>query len=318
VRVISADEVRAALDFPTLIERLRTAFRDPAIAPTRHHHEIGRGDGPATLLLMPAWDPGAAGGPAGHIGVKAVTVMPGNAARTPPKPSVLGVYLLLSGETGEPLALIDGAELTLRRTAAASALAASWLARGDAARLAMLGAGALAPHLIEAHMSVRPITEIAVWNRTPGRAVELAGSLARRGIAAAAIRDREQAVRDADVISCATISSEPLVHGAWLSPGAHVDLVGAFRPALRESDDEVMRRGRVFVDTRQGALAEAGDIVQAIAAGAMTADDIVADLTQLARGDKAGRGSYDQITVFKSVGHALEDLAAARLVLERT
>lgn len=315
MRVIPAAEVRAALDFPSLIERLRVAFRAPATAPRRHHHDIERGGrAAATLLLMPAWQIAEGDG---FVGVKVATVFPDNAAAEPPRPTVLGVYLLLSGATGEPLALIDGPELTLRRTAATSALAASYLARPDAARLAMVGAGALAGPLVEAHRAVRPIEQATVWNRTPERAVELAARLAAPGLAAAATEDLEAAVRGADIVCCATISAVPLVRGAWLAPGTHVDLVGAFRPSLRESDDEAMRRGAVFVDSRAGALAEAGDIVQAIAAGAIGEGDIIAELAELARGDKQGRRAYDQVTVFKSVGLALEDLAAARLVFER-
>ncbi|MEM7566936.1 MAG: ornithine cyclodeaminase family protein, partial [Pseudomonadota bacterium] len=129
--------------------------------------------------------------------------------------------------------------------------------------------------------------------------------------------DLEEAVRGADIVSCATLSSEPLVQGAWLKPGAHLDLVGAFKPDMRETDDEAMRRARLFVDTRAGALGEGGDILQAIASGAIGEDDIAADLFELTAGEKAGRRFYDQITAFKSVGASLEDLAAATLVLRQ-
>ena len=180
----------------------------------------------------------------------------------------------------------------------------------------MVGAGALAPHMVRAHAAVRPIEAVAVWNRTPAKAEALAAALAAEGFAAEAVRDLEAAVRAADVVSCVTMSTEPVVRGAWLAPGTHLDLVGAFRPTMRESDDEAVRRAEVFVDTRAGALAEAGDIVRAIEGGALAEAEIRADLFDLGRGAHPGRRSADEITLFKSVGTALEDLAAARLVVE--
>ncbi len=228
----------------------------------------------------------------------------------------------MDGATGAPLAVIDGQALTLWRTAAASALAATFLARKNASRLVMVGAGALAPYLVAAHASVRPIAEVLIWNRNPQRAEKLAAELNERAItsplrgdsiALAATADLEAAVRAADIVSCATLAAEPLVKGAWLKPGAHLDLVGAFTPKMREADDEAVRRARVFVDTRQGALKEAGDIVQPLEAGVIGESDIVGDLFDLCRGKVEGRTSPDEITLFKSVGTALEDLAAAIL-----
>jgi ornithine cyclodeaminase len=209
--------------------------------------------------------------------------------------------------------MIDGGALTLWRTAAASALAASYLARDDASRLVMVGAGALAPHLIDAHASVRPIETVAIWNRNPSRAEALAARLAGRGYAVAAVTDLAAAVRSADIVSCATLSGEPLVKGDWLKPGVHLDLVGAFTPAMRESDDAAVRRARVYVDTRAGALKEAGDIVLPIKSGVIAEADICGDLFDLCRGAVEGRRSAEEITLFKSVGTALEDLAAASL-----
>lgn len=319
MRIVTAADIRETISFRDLIERLRFAFRSDIHVPLRHHHVIERPDAAdATLLLMPAWTDMAAQGhsESGYIGLKSVTVFPDNPARD--KPTIMGVYLLLSGRTGEPLAIIDGQELTLWRTAAASALASSYLSRQDASRLLMVGAGALAPYLIRAHAAARPITEVLIWNRTGATAARLAAEMKEPGLTIAATDDLEEAVRGAHVISCATMSPEPLVRGGWLAPGAHLDLVGGFRPDLRECDDEAVHRARVFVDTRAGALAEAGDIVQPIAAGIISAEDVAGDLFELTRGDKAGRRYYDQITLFKSVGTALEDLAAATLLFERT
>jgi ornithine cyclodeaminase len=308
---ISAEEVDRALNFPDLVETLRAAFRAGAVQPVRHHHAIERPEGSgSTLLLMPAWtDFGAAdAGADGYIGVKVVTVSPDNNALG--KPAVMGVYLLLDGITGEPKALIDGQRLTLWRTAAASALAASYLAREDASKLLVVGAGALAPFLARAHSSVRPIREIRIWNRTPAHAASIAARLSAEGHKASVSSDLDAALGWADVVSAATITTTPLVKGALLRAGTHVDLVGAFTPAMRESDDDAIIRARVYVDTRAGATKEAGDIVRPLASGLLKPESIVADLHELARGEKKGRESTDEITLFKSVGAALEDLAA--------
>jgi len=309
LRAIDAAGVEAALPYGALIERLRRAFREGATAPVRHHHAVPRpGQEPAMLLLMPAWREGDV------TGVKLVHVASGNEARG--LPSVQGVYVLFDGPTGTPLAVMDGAALTVRRTAAASALAASYLARPDARVMAMLGAGAMAPHLIRAHAQVRPIAEVRLWNRSRARAVALEERLTQEGFHVSVADTAEAAVRGAALVSCATLSREPLLRGAWLEPGAHVDLVGAFTPAMRESDAEVMRRGQVFVDTREGALAEAGDVLLAIEEGALSPGAIRADLHALCAGEHPGRTDPDAVTVFKSVGTALEDLAAAKLVHE--
>lgn len=310
MRVISAAEVEAALDYPSLVERLRQAFRRDITVPLRHHHEIEMpGASTATLLLMPAWQAGR------YIGVKMVTVFPDNSEKS--LPAVMGIYVLLDGRTGSPNALIDGPKLTVKRTAAASALASGYLSRPDAERLLMVGTGALAPELIMAHAAVRPICNVLIWGRHPEKAERLAKRLSRRDFRVDSTDDLEAAARGAHIISCATLASEPLIRGAWLQPGQHIDLVGAFRPDMRETDDAVMQRARVFVDTRAGATREGGDIVQAIAAGVLSPDDIAGDLFEMTRGERSGRRYYDQITVFKSVGTAIEDLAAAQLVQER-
>ncbi len=310
MRMLSADEVRNALDFPALVEALRNIFRGGAVSPVRHHHEIEKtGEPSATLLLMPAWTEA-------YTGVKAVAVTPGNAERG--LPAVQGSYLLLDGPTGTPAALVDGPMLTVRRTAAASALAADYLARKDAKHLLMVGTGALAPHLIEAHAAVRPIERVTIWGRTPEKAEALAKELdGQFGLSVGCTTDLEAATGAADVISCATLSLDPLVRGAWLKPGQHLDLVGAFRPDMRETDDDGIRAARVYVDTRGGATTEAGDIVQAIASGALTPEAIVGDFFELTQGKAQGRQSEDEITLFKSVGSALEDLAGAILAVER-
>ena len=268
------------------------------------------GTSPGTLLLMPAWSPQA-------IGVKTVTVMPGAAALG--AGTVQASYLLLDRATGVPLALLDGEALTLRRTAATSALAARLLARADAERLLLVGAGRLAPWMARAHRALQPgLREVQVWARQASAATALVRSLQEEGIDAAVAADLQAGVQWADVVSCATTSREPLVRGAWLRPGMHLDLVGAFRADMREVDDAAVVRSRVFVDTHAGALAEAGDLLQPIAHGSITAAHVVAELAELLRGEKPGRLAAGDITCFKSVGAAVEDLTAALWVCGAT
>jgi ornithine cyclodeaminase len=307
MRVISAQEVAGALAWPALIERLATTFREGVEAPPRHHHAMHRPDGEATMLLMPAWEE------AGYIGMKMVNVFPQNANAG--LPAISGLYILCEGQHGTPLACIDGSALTSRRTAAASALAARELARQDAETLLVVGTGKLAPMLIEAHAAVRPIRKVRVWGRNPDKATALADQFRDR-FDCQAVADLETAVPEADIISCATLSTEPLVRGEWLRPGSHLDLVGAFRPSMRETDSDCLARSEVFVDTYAGAMGEAGDILQAIDEGAFSKSDLRAELAELLRDEKPGRTSDETITIFKSVGASLEDLAAAIEVWE--
>lgn len=310
MRVLGPSEVIAALDFPPLVEALRQIFRvGGGEMPVCQRHAVAVPGGRAgELRIMPAWQEGR------HLGVKLQTNFPDNAALA--RPTTMGSYLLFDGRSGELLALFDGPALTLRRTAAASALAASYLARADCERLLMIGTGALASHLVEAHASIRPIRTVLVWGRDPAKAQRLARRLDRRRLKVAATEDLRGAVQGAHIICCATVSRAPILRGHWLPLGVHIDLVGGLTPEMREVDDETMRRARVFVDTRAGALRQAGDLIGPIAAGVMTAEDIAGDLFELTRGGRAGRRFHDQITVFKSVGVALEDLAAARLAFD--
>ena len=310
MRLINADEVNSALDDRALVEELREMFRGGCDVPLRHHHNIlNPGAADATLLLMPAWQSGE------QIGIKLVTVFPDNGRVG--LASILGQYLLLDGKTGRPQALIDGVQLTLRRTACASALAADFLARPDASNLVMVGAGALAPHLIRAHAAVRPIRTVMIWNHNSEKAQALAAELKIDGVEISASTEVEAAVGAADIVSCATLSPDPLIMGAWLPAGCHLDLVGAFRPDMRECDDTAVTRARIYVDNREGAMVEGGDIAIPLASGVITADDVRGDLFDLTRGLVQGRGDNQNgdITLFKSVGTALEDLAAAQLVM---
>lgn len=306
--ILDPNQTRQALPWDALIAALAAMFKTGCVMPVRHHHSVAvPGEADATLLLMPAWQPGA------YVGVKLVSVFPDNHLRS--LPAIHGSYLLSSGRTGELLAVIDGGELTARRTAAASALAASHLARKDASSLLVVGTGRLSVNLIEAHSRVRPITEVMIWGRDRAKAAQAVSEARALGYAADVAEDLEAAARQADIISCATLSRAPLIRGAWLKPGSHLDLIGAFNKDMRESDDEAVRRARVFVDTRAGAFAEAGDILQPMAAGVINADHVVAELSELVGGTE-GRRSAEDITLFKSVGAALEDLAGAILGYE--
>jgi ornithine cyclodeaminase len=305
---LDAAAVRAGLPWPALVAALRQGFAQGATVPARHAHALSVGGQPVgTALLMPAW---REGGPLGAVfGVKTVTVHPGNAARG--LPAVHAGYLLMDAATGVPLATLDGSELTARRTAAASALAADFLARPDARELLLVGAGRIAALMPEALRAVRPgLVRVRVWNHRAAGAQALAAQLAAAGWDAAPAADLAAAVAQADIVSCATLSEAALVHGAWLPPGAHLDLIGSFAPAMREADAACFARSRVFVDTEE-ALAKAGDVLQAVAEGAWQPAALSGTLAGLCRGEVAGRRDASERTLFKSVGTALEDLVAA-------
>ena len=303
----AAEQVHAALGYDALIEALRVAFREGCTVPLRHVHDVtGAGD---RLLLMPAWRAGK------DLGVKLVTVFPRNRERG--VATVSALYVLLDGATGHPRALIDGEALTLRRTAAASALASTYLSRDDSAKLLVIGTGALAPQMAHAHCTARPIAKLMLWGRRPERALALAAQLRHEGLPAQAIGDLAQGLADADIVTCATTATEPIVRGRLLSPGAHVDLVGGFTRDMREGDDDLIARAEIFVDSYAGALNEAGDLVQPLASGVLSRERLCAELAELVTGAHPGRRSEQEITLFKSVGTALEDLCAARLVVER-
>ncbi len=310
MRIVTAEEVAAATPWPALIDALAAAFANPALvtAPPRAHHTVkAQGDPDRTLLIMPAWDA------RGATVVKLVSVVPGNGARG--LPAIQGQVLVSDPATGAWTALIDGGALTERRTAAASALAARHLARADARTLFLVGTGRLSRALIAAHASVRPIARVLVWGRTADKAEAVAAWARDQGFEAetAALED---GAREADVIACATLSAEPLIRGAWLRPGVHLDLVGAFRATMRETDAEAVARAAVFVDTMAGARGEAGDLLLAAQEGRFSLDAIRADLHALCAVAHPGRESADQITLFKSVGASLEDFVAARMVAE--
>ena len=316
MQFFDADATRSALPFDRLIPALRERFAAGCETPLRHVHEITSSLGDAegdlasrrmTSLIMPAWIPGR------YYGVKIVNIAPGNALRG--LPGLHGSYLLFDARTGVPLAHLDGDQLTARRTAAASALAASYLARENARHLLVVGAGQVARLLPAAYKAVRAIERVTVWARREDQAKKLAQQFTAEGFQAEATTDLAAACREADIVSCATLSTEPVVRGAWLAPNSHLDLIGSFTPAMREADDACFENARVFVDTDE-ALKKSGDLLVPMAHGVLRADDVRGTLTTLAKGVATGRKIEGERTVFKSVGSALEDLAAAVLVYE--
>ena len=308
--LISLDhhELATRLVRSTLIDRLERAFASDNTTPVRQRYDLGGDTSGKTLLTMPGWRAN------GGIGVKLVTVFADNTLRS--LPAVHACYVLFDADTGAPRAILDGNELTLRRTGAASALAAKYLARPDAQRLLMVGTGELAPHVILSHATVRPIRAVRIWGRRIEKAREIASTLRGHDFSVDVCSELESGVGWADIISCATLSQEPLIEGRWLRPGQHLDLIGAFRPNMREADDEAIRKADLYVDTRAGALSEAGELVQTLAAGVIQPSDIRAELSELVRGTVPGRTHTDALTLFKSVGTAIEDLAAAELAVE--
>ncbi len=318
MQIFDAAATRNALPFNSLIPALRAMFAAGCNVPPRHVHELqSPGAERMTSLIMPAWVEGR------YYGIKTINIAPGNAARG--LPGLHATYVLFDAVTGVPLALMDGNEITARRTAAASALAASYLAASDARHLLVVGAGRIARLLPEAYREVRAIERVTVWARSPIQSQELATALRADGFNAEAAADLEAAVRAADIVSCATLSTVPLIAGSWLQTASHLDLIGSFTPEMREADDACLEGAQLYVDTEE-ALQKSGDLLGPMRRGVFSADHVRGTLGSLSRdvggvGKGAAQGGpriASQRTVFKSVGSALEDLAAAMLVWEAT
>lgn len=268
--------------------------------------------GPAgqTLLSRAAWIKGLG------YGVKSVTVMADNASHG--LPSVQGAMLVFAERTGGLRAVVDSALVTDLKTAADSVLGARFLARPDSRHLLVIGAGAVARNIISAYAQLFPSLEtITIWNRTADKAEQLAASVTLPGIKVTAARDLPTAASAADIISTATMATEPLLHGDWVTPGTHVDLIGAFKAGMREADDTLLQKARLFVDSRDTTLHHIGELMIPLASGAISEADILADFYQLAAG-APGRTSPNDITVFKNGGGAHLDLMTACALLENS
>ncbi|CAE6696254.1 bifunctional Delta(1)-pyrroline-2-carboxylate/Delta(1)-piperideine-2-carboxylate reductase [Paraburkholderia domus] len=304
MQIVDQRETAARLPASKLIAALEQMFVEGCEVPLRQSHKIesASGESDGTLLLMPAWQKGR------RLGVKTVSIYPNNRSRG--LPGLHSTYILFDAETGAPLAMLDGDTITSRRTAAASALAARYLSRADASTLLLLGSGRVGSLIPEAYTAVRPIQKVMVWDIDSNSAASLVENLNHAGMVATVTTDLECAVAQADVVSCATLSMSPLIHGKWLRPGTHLDLIGGFTPTMRESDNDCYVGTSVFIDTDE-ALAKAGDLLEPIKAGVFQKGAVCARLEQLCRKEHPGRKANDEITLFKAVGTALEDLAAA-------
>lgn len=309
--MIDNKQINEYLDYPSLVDALEEGFRSDIIVPLRHHHNFAnpRVGVDSTLLLMPAWKVGE------MLGIKLIIVSPENQQFD--LPSIQGTYLLFNAINGQLLLQIDAKVLTSRRTAAASALASRFLSRPDTSSMLLLGTGNLAVPLIEAHTSVRPINRVWVWGRRLERAQAIASQFENSNITVEPVESYDSIIKEVDLISTATLSSSPLIFGHQITAGHHIDLVGSFKPEMREADDEVLRQAAIYVDTLEGAPKECGDILQPLTNGTISLGDIRGDLFGLSQGKVLLRQNESEITYFKSVGHALEDLVAARLLYER-
>jgi len=303
---VSSSFIEDNTNFLELTSELRDIFSSKdIIAPIRHHHDFSnpKTGADTTLLLMPAWQPSE------NAGVKIVTVSPENSKFN--LPSIQGTYIYLDATKGTIKAILEAKSLTAKRTAAASALASSYLSRKNSSSLLMIGTGALSINLIKAHASVRPITNVYIWGRNFNKAKVLSNTLKDETFNVTAIETVEEKIEEVAIISCATLSKKPLIFGKYLKPGQHIDLVGAYKKDMREAENEVVSMSSVYIDTYQGGLKESGDIVIPLKEGIINEKDIKADLFELCSNVKQGRKSEKEITMFKSVGHAIEDLAAA-------
>jgi ornithine cyclodeaminase len=311
MQIIDAAKLHDLADYPGLVSALREMNRSGVDQIERFYLSQKRAEGGSNdWLILPAWWHDRV------YGVKLVSVFPGNEARG--LDSVQGSYVLFDGKSGLPIAYLDGAALTLRKTAANSALAADLLARPDASTLLMVGAGALAPYLAAAHAAVRPIKRILWWNRSRSKLAAVIDQLDLPGIEINVVDDLAAAVATADIVSCATRATQPVVFGDWLKPGAHLDLVGGYLPEMREADDTALQRAsRLYVDARFTTIEVAGDICQPVASGLVAATAFI-DLAEVIRGDKPGRLSAAEITWFKSGGGGHEDLAVADYIVRQS
>jgi ornithine cyclodeaminase/alanine dehydrogenase-like protein (mu-crystallin family) len=304
--IFKDEQIKSALGYNALIAALKEIFRSDYEMPLRHHHFYENAEhAQNALILMPVWN-------SEFMGVKQVVVAPLNYKKN--LPAIHAFYTLMDANTGEQLAIMNAAELTARRTACTSALAAAYLAPENAKNLLVIGGGKVARHLIPAHKTVRSYDEIQVWMRDETKLAAFVAQLTQDGHAVKAVTDLERAVRQADVISCATLSPTPVIKGEWLKSGTHLDLIGSHKPDTREADDEAILKSTIYVDSRMGALHETGELAIPIATGILKETDVAADIAELCRGIHPGRENEDEITLFKSAGLAIEDLAAALLV----
>lgn len=311
MRIIDRDEVARKLTYELCIPLVREAMIAFSKGVTRQHLRSILPLGPKGVFgIMPG-----ALGEGAMFGAKLISVYPGNFAKG--VQSHQGVVVLFDGESGAPVCVAHAGEITAIRTAAASAVATDALARPEAAAMAILGYGEQATTHARAIAKVRRLSKIAVWGRDAGRATAFAARMgAELGLPVAAADSVEAAVADADIITAVTNAREPILRGAWVAPGAHVNLVGSSGPGPTEVDHDLVVRSRFIADSREGVLAQGAEFLYAKAAGLVGDDHVVGEIGQVLAGDLPGRQSADQITVYKSLGHVVQDLAAAKALYE--
>ena len=307
---INSEAIYKHLPYEEFIPFLQQAFTEDYTVPQRMHQQFDNGvaDTPSTLLLMPAWRDG------NYLGVKSIILSPHNSRFD--LPTLQGVYLLFDAKNGTPLASYDAGAITARRTAAKSALASSFLSRENSNSLLMVGTGTLSAELIRAHATVRPVEEVIIWEHTPGKGETVIDRLHNLELNFSVTCNLEEVVPEVDIISVATMSIDPLIQGDWLHEGQHIDTVGAYRTDMREADDKVLRRSEIYID-HNDAFEETGDLSVPLEEGVIGKDDVKGTLFELCRKEKSGRLSSEEITFFKSTGHALEDLSAALFVYQQ-
>lgn len=304
MKILTDDHVHAALRFPEFIDSLRDCFAGGFTMPPRQVLALDPSSGGhEAFAMLPSWNDEV-------IALKAFTYFPENRA---PHRSLYSKILVFDRAHGQPLALVDGVSVTCWRTAGVSALASRFLSRRESSSLLLLGTGNLAPYLIRAHASVRPLASVEVWGRDRGKAEAVVERMAAEfpAIRFRVAIDLAASCEAADIVVSATGSAEILVRGAWLRPGTHCDFLGNHHATKRECDTEVVTRSRVFVDTRANCLREAGELLVPMGEGAFAAEDVVGELAELCRGSVTGRRSAEELTMFKSVGCALGDLCGA-------
>ena len=309
---ISAEFIEKNTNFSELIEALQTGFSsNDILVPPRHHHDLPNSNRglDTTMLIMPAWQDSLDGG------VKVVTVNPENKAFG--LPSIQGSYLYMDAQTGQLKAIIEAKKLTAKRTAAASALASSYLSKTDSTSMLMIGTGALSTELIKAHATVRPIQQVYVWGRDLAKATSICTTLKDEHFSTQTVETITSAMAKVDLISSATLSQQPLIKGIDLKAGQHLDLVGSYKPDMREADDTTLSKATLYADVKEMAIKESGDFSIPLANGVINKQSIRADLFDLCGSQIKGRSNNEELTLFKSVGHALEDLIAARYYYQK-
>jgi len=309
--MLDADTILDCMPFTTLVDELAALHREPVgIIDEMFMESTDADDTTNQFFIRGGWQSGKA------LGAKLITIFPRNNKATE-RPSIQAVYILFEAVNGSPVACLDGTALTWLKTAADSALGSKFLSRNNIETMLMVGAGQMAPHLVRAHCQIRPsLQQVHIWNRSIDKAQTLGAQLAEDfpGVEFSITSDLESSARAADLICSAISCQQPVILGAWLKSGVHLDLVGAYTPTMREADDECLRRGSLFVDARATTLHQIGELMIPLASGVISEDDVLADLSDLSQHNHQGRSSDDEITIFKNGGGGHLDLMCARLL----